>query len=159
MDGHDLMHFWINDGLMVIFFFVVGREIRRGSTRRAGRREARGAAPIAAAIGGMIVPALIYAAFNRGLPTQGGWGVPMATDIAFAVGVLALLRQAGAGGAARAPPGARHHRRHQAILVIAIFSSGVSPMGFRRRRRRDRAGALLPEDRRPARPALRRAAS
>jgi NhaA family Na+:H+ antiporter len=85
-----LAHF-VNDALMAIFFFVVGLEIKREFQvgELAGVR--RAALPIAGAIGGMVAPALIYVAFNLGEPTVRGWGVPMATDIAFAVGVLALI--------------------------------------------------------------------
>ncbi|MEO1089614.1 MAG: Na+/H+ antiporter NhaA [Pseudomonadota bacterium] len=81
----------VNDLLMAIFFFVVGLEIKREFMvgELAGIR--RAALPIAGAIGGMVVPALIYVAFNLGEPTLRGWGVPMATDIAFAVGVLAII--------------------------------------------------------------------
>ncbi len=82
---------WVNDGLMTVFFFVVGLEIKReilvGELN--GLRQA--ALPIAAAIGGMVLPALFYAAFNWGKAGISGWGVPMATDIAFALGVLSLL--------------------------------------------------------------------
>jgi NhaA family Na+:H+ antiporter len=82
---------WVNDLLMAVFFFLVGLEIKREILvgELAGWR--RASLPIAGALGGMIVPALIYVAFNAGLPTVRGWGVPMATDIAFALGVLALL--------------------------------------------------------------------
>ncbi len=82
---------WINDGLMAVFFLVVGLEIKREllSGELASARKA--ALPAAAALGGMVVPALFYAAFNRGLPSSTGWGVPMATDIAFSLGVLAML--------------------------------------------------------------------
>ena len=82
---------WVNDLLMAVFFFLVGLEIKREILvgELAGWR--RASLPIAGALGGMVVPALIYVAFNAGLPTVRGWGVPMATDIAFALGVLALL--------------------------------------------------------------------
>jgi NhaA family Na+:H+ antiporter len=82
---------WVNDLLMAVFFFLVGLEIKREVMvgELAGWR--RAALPVAGALGGMIVPALIYLAFNAGGPGHGGWGVPMATDIAFALGVLALL--------------------------------------------------------------------
>ncbi|NNL13000.1 MAG: Na+/H+ antiporter NhaA [Acidimicrobiia bacterium] len=81
----------VNDGLMVIFFFVVGLEIKR-ELRLGDLRDPRAAAlPAIAALGGMIVPALIYVSFNAGTDASGGWGIPMATDIAFAVGIVALL--------------------------------------------------------------------
>lgn len=88
--GRDL-HFWINDVLMTLFFFVVGLEIRREIHQGELSELRRGALPLVAALGGMIAPALIYAALNQGRPTIAGWGVPVATDIAFAVGVLVLL--------------------------------------------------------------------
>ena len=81
----------VNDGLMTLFFFVVGLEIKR-EIRVGDLRDPRAAAlPAIAALGGMIVPALIFLSFNPSGEASGGWGIPMATDIAFAVGVVALL--------------------------------------------------------------------
>ncbi len=82
---------FINDGLMVVFFFVVGLEIKREIKvgRLSSTRQAM--LPVAAALGGMLVPAAIYAAFNTGGDFAAGWGIPMATDIAFAIAVLSLL--------------------------------------------------------------------
>ncbi len=82
---------WINDALMVIFFFVVGLEIKRELIAGHLANVKKASLPIAAALGGMIVPALIYAALNAGTPYASGWGIPMATDIAFAIGILALM--------------------------------------------------------------------
>lgn len=82
---------WINDLLMAFFFFVAGLEIKRELVHGDLRDPRSAALPIAAALGGMVVPALIYTAFNAGGPGSSGWGIPMATDIAFAVGVLALV--------------------------------------------------------------------
>jgi Na+:H+ antiporter, NhaA family len=87
----EVLH-WINDGLMVIFFLLVGLEIKREIMRGALSRPAAAMLPIIGAIGGMIVPALIYLAINRDDPEAlRGWAIPAATDIAFAVGVMALL--------------------------------------------------------------------
>ena len=82
---------WINDGLMVIFFFVVGLEIKREVTVGELASSRKAALPIAAALGGMVLPAFLYSVFNWGGEGLRGWAVPMATDIAFALGVLALF--------------------------------------------------------------------
>jgi Na+:H+ antiporter, NhaA family len=82
---------WINDLLMAIFFLVVGLEIKREILVGELASPKRAALPIFGALGGMIGPALIFVGFNFGKPTIGGWGIPMATDIAFAVGILAML--------------------------------------------------------------------
>ena len=82
---------WVNDALMSIFFFVVGLEIKRELVEGELRDPRRAAMPAIAAIGGMIFPALIFYALNAGTDASQGWGIPMATDIAMAVGVLSLL--------------------------------------------------------------------
>lgn len=125
------VHFWVNDILMVIFFFVVGLEVRRELYEGELSTPRRAALPVAAALGGMLLPAGIYLALNAGTPAAGGWGVPMATDIAFAVGVLALLGK-------RVPAALRVLLLALAIiddigaiLVIAVFySSGISMAGL-----------------------------
>lgn len=123
---HEL-RWWVNDGLMTVFFFVVGLEIRREMHAGELSDLRRAALPLAAAVGGMLAPAAIYAALNAGRTTSAGWGIPMATDIAFAVGVLALLGD-------RVPPALRILLLALAviddlgaILVIALFySDGVN---------------------------------
>jgi len=118
------LHFWVNDGLMTIFFFVVGLEIRRESHEGELADLRRAALPLAAALGGMLVPAGIFAALNAGRAGSAGWGIPMATDIAFAVGVLTLL-------GSRVPPSLRVLLLALAVIddigaivVIAVFYSG-----------------------------------
>jgi NhaA family Na+:H+ antiporter len=124
------LHFVVNDILMAIFFFAVGLEIRREMHAGELSTLRRAALPVVAALGGMAVPALIYLAL-AGSVAPTGWGVPMATDIAFAVGILALLGK-------RVPPQLRIFLLALAIiddigaiLVIAIaYSSGISFHGI-----------------------------
>ncbi len=85
------IHHWINDGLMAVFFFVVGLELKREIVAGELSNPRKALLPIAAAIGGMLVPALIYFALNPTGEVNSGWGIPMATDIAFALGVIYLL--------------------------------------------------------------------
>lgn len=123
---------WIvNDGLMVIFFFVVGLEIRREIAYGELSEWRRALLPLVGAFGGMVAPALLYLAFAGEPSTRAGWGVPMATDIAFAVGVLALLGN-------RVPPALRVLLLALAVIddlgaicVIAFFySSGIEAFGL-----------------------------
>jgi Na+:H+ antiporter, NhaA family len=82
---------WINDGLMAIFFFVVGLEIKREVLVGALSKPGQAVVPIGAAVGGMLLPAGLFWIFNAEAESVHGWGIPMATDIAFALGVLTLL--------------------------------------------------------------------
>ncbi|MDQ3770304.1 MAG: Na+/H+ antiporter NhaA [Actinomycetota bacterium] len=118
---------WVNDGLMVIFFFVVGLEIKRELA--VGRLSDRKAAllPVIAAVGGVLLPALIFLAIMGGRPGADGWAIPMATDIAFAVGVLALLGDRVSAGVKLLLLGIAIVDDLIAISVIALFySEGIS---------------------------------
>ena len=86
------LHFWLNEALMAVFFFVVGLEIKRAIMVGELRSPRKAALPLVAALGGMVEPAAIYFAFNTSGDGTRGWGIPMATDIAFSLGVLSLLR-------------------------------------------------------------------
>ncbi|TNM38601.1 Na+/H+ antiporter NhaA [Nocardioides albidus] len=121
---------WVNDGLMTIFFFVVGLEIKYELVHGDLRDPRTAALPILAAVGGMAVPALVYAAVVGGGEGAAGWGIPMATDIAFAVGVLGLLGP-------RIPSAARLFLLTLAIvddigaiLVIALFYTADLSLGW-----------------------------
>lgn len=85
------LHHWINDGLMSMFFFVVGLELKREFIGGELSSVRNVLLPAGAAVGGMVVPALVYLAMNAGGPTSGGWGIPMATDIAFSLAILYAL--------------------------------------------------------------------
>lgn len=87
---HSLLH-WINDGAMAVFFFLVGMEIKRELVQGELSSIQQSLLPLFAAIGGMIVPAILYMFFNKGTVYQHGWGIPMATDIAFSLGILSML--------------------------------------------------------------------
>jgi NhaA family Na+:H+ antiporter len=88
--SQDLLY-WLNDGLMAIFFLVVGLEIKRELVKGELRDRKAAMLPIFAAVGGMVVPAAVYVLFNYGLPTMRGWAIPTATDIALAIGLVTLL--------------------------------------------------------------------
>lgn len=117
------VHAWINDALMALFFFLVGMEIKHEIVHGELGDMRRAALPIFAALGGMIVPALFYAVLNHGHDGQHGWGIPMATDIAFSLGVLGIMKGV--------PPELKVFLLTLAIAddigaiaVIAIFYSG-----------------------------------
>lgn len=129
-DAPRTLEWFVNDVLMVVFFFVVGLELRREQHHGALSDVRRALLPALAAIGGMVVPALVYLALAGRPETRAGWGIPMATDIAFAVGVLTLLGR-------RVPSGLRVLLLALAVIddlgaivVIALFySRGVNVFG------------------------------
>jgi len=125
------LHFWINDGLMTIFFLVVGMEIRREIHEGALSNLRQAVLPIGAALGGVAVPALIYLAFNGEGIRHHGWAVPTATDIAFAVGVLALLGRGIPGNVRIFLLALAIIDDVIAVLIIALFySGGLNYLGF-----------------------------
>jgi NhaA family Na+:H+ antiporter len=111
----------VNDGLMTLFFFVVGMEIKRELVVGELRTPARALLPAVAALGGMLVPAGIYYAVNRGGPGEPGWGIPMATDIAFCVGCLTLLKRRVPRGLVVFVTALAIFDDIGGILVIAVF--------------------------------------
>ena len=127
------LHFWVNEGLMAVFFLAVGLEIRREFIEGDLRSLRMAALPVVSAVGGVVVPALIYLALNSDSQVRRGWAIPTATDIAFAIAVFALLRRA-------APPGLRALLLAiavvddiVAIVVIAVFYAdgiGIGGLGI-----------------------------
>ncbi len=118
------LHFWVNDALMTIFFLVVGMEIRREIHEGALSDVRQAALPVAAAIGGVAVPALVYLGLNAQVDHRAGWAVPTATDIAFAVGVLALLGRSIPGNVRVFLLALAIIDDILAVLIIALFYSG-----------------------------------
>ncbi len=121
---HTVLH-WINDGLMAVFFFLVGMEIKRELLEGELSEMKKAILPIFAAIGGMVVPAVLYSLFNKGVVYSHGWGIPMATDIAFSLGIASLLGK-------RVPVSLKIFLTALAIIddlgaiaVIAIFYGGA----------------------------------
>ncbi|MFJ4290634.1 Na+/H+ antiporter NhaA [Cupriavidus sp. NPDC089707] len=125
------LHFWVNDALMTIFFLVVGMEIRREIHEGALANFQLAALPMAAALGGVIAPALLYLAMNAEMPERRGWAIPTATDIAFAVGVLALLGKAIPGNVRVFLLALAIIDDIVAVMIIAVaFSAGLDYSGL-----------------------------
>lgn len=123
ISGHSL-EYWINDGLMAIFFLLIGLELEREVYKGELSNFKNALLPVVAALGGMLVPAAVHYLLNAGTPTQGGAGIPMATDIAFAIGILSLLGN-------KVPPALKIFLTALAVIddlgaifTIAIFYSG-----------------------------------
>src|SRR5690606_27705138 len=121
------LHHWINDGLMAVFFFVIGLELKREIVAGELSNPKNAILPITAGVGGMVFPALIFTGFNMGLETMNGWRIPMVTDLAFALGILYLLGD-------RVPASLKIFQTAFAIvdhlgsvLVIALFYTSENP--------------------------------
>jgi len=124
--SHSLGH-WVNDGLMAVFFFVIGLEIKRELVIGELSDPRKVVLPVAAALGGVLAPVMIYLAFQRGQPGQDGWAVPMATDIAFVVGCLSLLSKRIPSGLSILMLSLAIVDDLMAVVVIAIFyTSSIS---------------------------------
>jgi NhaA family Na+:H+ antiporter len=123
------LEFWINDGLMTVFFFVVGLEIKRELLVGELRSPRKALLPIAAALGGMVVPALLYLQFNPSGPQRAGWGIPMATDIAFAIGILALVGRGAPASITVLLTALAIVDDLGAVLVIALFYTASISIG------------------------------
>ena len=122
------LHYWINDGLMAMFFFTVGLELKRELIAGELSSFKKAILPFGAAVGGMVIPALLYVMLNAGLPSAGGWGIPMATDIVFALSIITLAGK-------RVPLAAKVFLVALAtvddigaVLVIALFYSSELSM-------------------------------
>jgi len=130
LPAHDL-HFWVNDGLMTVFFLVVGLEIRREMHDGSLSDPRVATLPIIAAVGGVLVPALVYVAINHSPDTRAGWAIPTATDIAFAVGILSLCGKGVPSALRMLLLTLAIIDDIAAILVIAFFySSGIDYTGL-----------------------------
>src|SRR5579863_5712917 len=130
LPAHDL-HFWVNDGLMTVFFLVVGLEIRREMHDGSLSDPRVATLPIVAAVGGVLVPALVYVAINHAPETRAGWAIPTATDIAFAVGILSLCGKGVPSALRMLLLTLAIIDDIAAILVIAFFySSGIDYAGL-----------------------------
>lgn len=127
----ETLHFWINDGLMTVFFLVVGMEVRREIHEGALSDLRQATVPVVAALGGVVTPALIYLALNVDPTRASGWAAPTATDIAFALGVLALLGRSIPGNVRVFLLTLAIIDDVIAVLIIAFFySGGLTPLGF-----------------------------
>jgi NhaA family Na+:H+ antiporter len=131
IDARLSLEHWVNDGLMVIFFFLIGMELKHELAHGELSSRERAMLPVFGALGGMLVPAAIYASLHAGGPASSGWGVPMATDIAFAVAALAVFGR-------RVPPSLKVFLLALAIVddlgavtVIAVFyTAALSPLAL-----------------------------